>query len=163
VKIFVSVGLGIHPFDRLLRAIDRGIQEQLIPPDTFIQTGYSNYMPKFCESKSLLRFDEIIELAEKSEIIISHAGVGTTLLCLSLGKIPVLFPRQSRFGEQVDDHQIDFSKKMEEKGKVFVAYDEENLFYKISNYQSLLRSLSMNPLQLKGESLRNHLRRILSI
>lgn len=163
MKIFVTVGLGNYLFDRLLRVIDTGIKEHIIPHEAFIQTGHSHYLPKFCESKRLLEFDEIIKYMEKSDIVVSHAGVGTTLLCLSLGKTPVLFPRQSKFGEQVDNHQMDFAKRMEEKGKILVAYDGEDLFYKINNYQSLLCSLSVSPFPPGEESLRRHLKRILAI
>ncbi|MFQ6082956.1 MAG: glycosyltransferase [Candidatus Aminicenantia bacterium] len=163
MKIFVTVGFDRHPIDRLVRAIDKGVEDHTIPGETFIQTGYSQYFPRFCESRNFLEFDEIIKFVERSEIIVSHAGVGTTLLCLSLGKIPILFPRQSKFAEHVDNHQVDFAKKMEEQGKALVAYDEKDLIFKISHYKSLVCSLSIGPVYNEDNRLRMHLKRLLSI
>ena len=54
MKVFVTVGSEKFPFDRFLRIIDQGVKEHIIPGQTFIQTGHSHYLPRFCEWKSFL-------------------------------------------------------------------------------------------------------------
>ena len=161
MKVFVTVGSEKFPFDRLIRTIDKAVGKHTIPADTFIQTGHSHYLPKFCQWKSFLEFDKMVNFLQESEIIVSHAGVGSALLCLSLERIPLLFPRQSRFGEHIDDHQLDFARRMESQGKVLAAYKEEELIYGICHYQLLIHSLSMRPTPTDRAGLVTHLKKIL--
>lgn len=41
----------------------------------------------------------------EADLVVSHAGVGTALLTLELGKCPVLLPRERAHREHTDDHQ----------------------------------------------------------
>lgn len=45
------------------------------------------------------------EVARNSDVVVSHAGVGTVLDLLELGIYPVLVPRRRSRAEHVDDHQ----------------------------------------------------------
>jgi UDP-N-acetylglucosamine transferase subunit ALG13 len=157
MSIFITVGFESFPFNRLLKAIDQGIRDKLIPPSVFIQTGHSSYEPRYCPSKRFLRFDEIIDYLKKSEIIVSHAGVGTTLLALSLGKVPILFPRQVKYHEHVDDHQKEYARKMKELRKVLVATDGSDLLSKINDYDAVVARLRSDSSEEKPPSLKDHL------
>jgi UDP-N-acetylglucosamine transferase subunit ALG13 len=145
MKIFVTVGFESVPFDRLLQAIDQGLKQHRFEGEVLIQKGHSRYQVRGCESQQFLGFDEVVARLKEADIVIGHAGVGTTLLCLALGKIPILFPRQSRFHEHVDDHQMRFAQKMESEGKALVAYDEDDLFSKICRYGELVNGKRRNP------------------
>ena len=46
---FVTVGTHEQQFNRLIKEVDRLKGEGFIQDDVFIQTGYSNYVPKFCK------------------------------------------------------------------------------------------------------------------
>jgi len=162
MNIFVTVGFESFPFNRLLEAIDKGVSEKLISAPLLIQTGHSSYQPRCCPSKRFLRLDEIIDYLKKSEIIVSHAGVGTTLLALSLGKIPILFPRQVKYHEHVDDHQKEYARKMKELRKVLVATDESDLLSKINDYDSIVARLHSDSPEEKPPSLKDHLEERLS-
>ena len=141
MRIFVTLGFENFSFDRLIRAIDDGVGDRRISGDILIQTGRSLYPVRFCETKRFMRFDEIMSCFKNADIVVSHAGVGTTLLCLGLGKIPVIFPRQARYREHVDDHQIQFAQVLEKRKKVLVAYDEDELLAKINGYGPLVEKL----------------------
>jgi UDP-N-acetylglucosamine transferase subunit ALG13 len=41
----------------------------------------------------------------EADLVISHSGVGTALLTLEHGKVPVLLPRRRDRHEHTDDHQ----------------------------------------------------------
>lgn len=142
--IFVTVGTDKFPFDRLLKAIDEALQKKEIEQEIFAQTGSSIYKPQFFSHKEFIDFGEMVKLIQKSDIVISHAGIGTTILCLSLGKIPVLFPRDVAFGEIIDNHQMEFARKIEVLGKVLLAFDYEELINKIKDYKKIVSSLKLS-------------------
>jgi UDP-N-acetylglucosamine--N-acetylmuramyl-(pentapeptide) pyrophosphoryl-undecaprenol N-acetylglucosamine transferase len=48
---------------------------------------------------------DLQQAVTEADLVISHAGVGTSLLTLEKGKCPVLLPRRHSFGEHTDDHQ----------------------------------------------------------
>ena len=137
MKVFVTLGFERRPFDRLLKAVDLGIQRGIIPKDTFVQTGHTSRPVLACPSVDFLDYDEMIETLRSAEIIIAHAGVGTLLQCLHLQKIPILFPRRAHGKEHVDDHQVKFARIMEERKRALVAYSSEQLFDIFSDYSSL--------------------------
>jgi UDP-N-acetylglucosamine transferase subunit ALG13 len=107
--IFVTVGTERFAFERLLKAIDNGIRDKEITDDVFAQIGTSSYIPEFYEHRRFLSFGQMTENINKADIVVTHAGVGSTLLCLTLGNIPILFPRLQAKGEHLDDHQIEFT------------------------------------------------------
>ncbi len=160
MKVFVTVGFERRPFDRLLLTIEKGIEEGKIPSDTFIQIGHSQYLPQVCSYKRFLDFDEMEHQVKNSDIVIAHAGVGTILVCLSHNKIPILFPRDAKLREHVDDHQIEFCRIMEEQKRALVAYNSEDLFETVRNYDLLYRTVNCSCQ--KTENLSSFLKKILS-
>ena len=53
--IFVTVGTHEQQFNRLIRHIDNLKKSKDIKDEVFIQTGYSDYVPKFCKWKKILK------------------------------------------------------------------------------------------------------------
>jgi UDP-N-acetylglucosamine transferase subunit ALG13 len=135
--IFVTVGTHEQPFDRLVREIDRLKGETIIQDDIFIQTGYSVYKPQFCAHKDFIRFDEMMTRMTESEMVITHGGTGSIMLVLYHQKIPVVVPRQKKYHEHIDDHQVLFCKAMVEKKKIIAAYETDDLEPAIKNYRQL--------------------------
>jgi UDP-N-acetylglucosamine transferase subunit ALG13 len=135
--IFVTVGTHEQPFDRLVQEIDRLKGETVIRDDIFVQTGYSVYKPQFCEHKDFIRFDEMMTRMTESEIVITHGGTGSIMLVLYHQKIPVVIPRQKKYHEHIDDHQVLFCKAMAEKKKIIAVYETHDLGPAIKNYHQL--------------------------
>jgi len=161
MKIFVTVGLESFPFDRLVRAIETGLERRLIDGEVFIQSGDSLNPGGRCRSSRFMGFDEVVTRMREADIVVSHAGVGATFLCLEMGKVPILFPRRACFREHVDDHQVLFARKMESQGKVLVAHDEDDLLFKISHYAALVEGKLGPRTPAEPHSLRNCLEGIL--
>jgi len=120
--IFVILGMEKFSFDRLVKEVDFLKGSKKIEDSIFIQLGSCKYEPKHCECKRFLAFEETCEKIKKAEVVIAHAGAGTTLLCLQYGKKPILVPRRKQFGEHVDDHQVSFAHKMEKIGVAFAVF-----------------------------------------
>lgn len=143
--IFVTVGTEKFQFNRLIQAVHEGVASGRIGAEVFAQTGSSTFRPELFSFENFIGYDKMVEYIRKADIVVAHAGEGTLLLCLRLGKIPILFPRQARFGEHLDDHQAELAGKMEERGKVLLACTEDELFDKIANYRDYAARLESVP------------------
>lgn len=121
--IFVITGTEVFPFNRLIIEIDRLKEEQKITDKIYIQIGSCTYNPKYCEWDKWLPFNSMCDNIKQADIVIAHAGAGTTLLCLELGKIPLIVTRQQKHNEHLDNHQIPFAKMMEKLDYAVVAYE----------------------------------------
>jgi hypothetical protein len=55
-----------------------------------------------------------------ADAVVVHAGVGAALEALDAGRAPLLVPRLRRFGEHVDDHQIQVARELERRGLALV-------------------------------------------
>lgn len=135
--IFVTVGTHEQPFNRLIEAIDDLKKDGTIKEEVFIQTGYSTYQPKYCEHSDFVKFDEMKEYINQARIVITHGGPASFLSVLEQKKSPIVVPRKIKFGEHVNDHQLDFAIKIRDKGYEILVVDDINLLGEIiSNYQN---------------------------
>lgn len=134
--ILVIVGTERFPFDRLVAEIDSLKSKGFLGDDVYIQLGPSRYRPTHCSWTRSLPFNEIVEKIKAAEFVITHAGAGTTLLCLHLNRRPILVTRRKQFGEHVDDHQTQLAAKMQKLDWADVAYDVRDLQRVIEDRQS---------------------------
>jgi UDP-N-acetylglucosamine transferase subunit ALG13 len=109
--IFVTVGTHEQPFDRLLREVDRLVAAGELGQPVFCQRGYGEYAPA-TPGAPMLPFAEMEERIAAAVAVVAHGGPGTILPVLAAGKPLVLVPRQRRFGEHVDDHQVAFCRRI---------------------------------------------------
>ena len=136
--IFVTVGTHEQGLDMLLIELDRLIETGGIKQEVFAQIGYSKYIPKNYEYKEMLSYDLMDEYVKKSDIVITHGGPGSIFHPLRYGKIPIVVPRNPEFNEHVDNHQILFTKRLENSQKIIAAYNIDELEIKINNYKELI-------------------------
>ena len=117
--IFVSVGTHEAPFDRLLRAVDElRLDEQIV-----IQHGPSLIRSASAVESEFLSFDEVVDYIRQARAVVMHAGVGSVMISLANGKRPIVMPRMHRYGEHVDDHQLELARRLEANGLVTVVED----------------------------------------
>lgn len=129
--IFVTVGNDFRDFSRLIREVDTIAPD--IPDEIVVQTGYSKYRPKNTKHFDFVPIDSAIEYIKTSELVISHAGIGTIILCREYGTPIIILPRRKKFGEHMNDHQMEITKMLEEKRNtnVHVIYEEGQLRDKV--------------------------------
>lgn len=143
--IFVTVGTHEQQFNRLIEEVDRLKGERLIKEDVFIQTGFSSYEPQNCEWSKLISYKEMQQKVNEARIVITHGGPASFIAPLQIGKIPVVVPRQAKFNEHVNDHQMDFAKQVSERMQTIITvYDIENLKDIILNYEELSKRSQNN-------------------
>ena len=159
--IFIIVGQEKFCFNRLLKIIDDGIRDKIIQDDVFAQIGNSNYIPSQYAYEKFLPFEMVINKIKSSKIIVTHAGVGSTLVCFSLGKFPILFPRYNLFKEHIDDHQVEFANRMEQEKLVLVAHDKQELLNKIQNYDKLIQEIKHRERAVESNGLIRYLNKVI--
>ena len=141
--IFVTVGTHEQPFDRLVRHIDELKGQGVITEDVFIQTGYTDYEPQHCQWSKLLPYSNMEKYVREARIVITHGGPSSFIMPLQIGKTPIVVPRQEKFGEHVNDHQLNFALEVEKRQKtILVVQDIDQLSDMIANYETRVRCLS---------------------
>lgn len=104
--IFITLGSQKFQFNRLLQTVDRLVENEVITDEVFAQIGYSDYKPKHFEYKQFLDREEFAIKEGKCDILITHGGTGAIIGAVKKGKKVIAVPRLAKYGEHVDDHQI---------------------------------------------------------
>lgn len=104
--IFVTLGSQKFQFNRLLVELDKLIEDGHIKEEIFAQTGYSTYKPKNYYYKEFLDREEFAEKMLECDKVITHGGTGAIIGAVKNSKKVLAVPRQSKYGEHVDDHQL---------------------------------------------------------
>lgn len=144
--IFVTVGTHEQQFNRLIQEIDRLKGEGEIEDEVVMQTGFSTYIPKHCKWSKLISFKEMNSNIEQAGIVITHGGPASFISVMQAGKIPLVVPRQKKFGEHVNDHQLEFCRAVEKRiGNIIVVENIENLKIVISEYEERKENMGTFP------------------
>jgi len=122
--IFVTVGTHEQQFDRLVEEIDSLKGTGAIQDDVFIQTGYSTYKPKYCAWSNFVPFADMNRYVSDAAIVITHGGPSSFIMPLQIGKIPVVVPRQKKYDEHVNDHQLEFAHAVAERQKNIIVVED---------------------------------------
>lgn len=142
--IFITLGSQKFQFDRLLKSVDDLIAQGAITEDVFAQTGYSTYVPKHYSFKSFLDREEFAVKQELADTVITHGGTGAIIGAVKKGKKVIAVPRLAKYGEHVDDHQLQLIEQFKEQNLICGLEDCEELGqailyvqnHKFNSYQS---------------------------
>lgn len=104
INIFVTLGSQKFQFNRLLIALDELSKDKFA---IFAQIGYSDYKPSNYDFIDFLSRDEFSEKISQADMIITHAGTGAIISALKNNKPVLAVPRMSKYGEHVDNHQLE--------------------------------------------------------
>lgn len=124
--IFVTVGSQL-PFDRLIIAVDEWAKNSDSAVPVFAQIGISTYKPQHIDYCQTMTPDEYQGYLEKADLIISHAGMGTIISALELGKTLLLMPRLASHSEHRNDHQLATLKHFSHFANIVSVKDETEL------------------------------------
>lgn len=141
--IFVTVGTHEQSFERLIKLIDKMVEEKQITDKVIIQKGYTDYEPKNCEAYKLIGYDEMQQYINDARIVVTHGGPASFVAPLAIGKIPVVVPRKKEYDEHVNNHQVDFAREVEKRmNNIIVAETEEEIIDAIVNYDKRVASMA---------------------
>jgi UDP-N-acetylglucosamine transferase subunit ALG13 len=66
---------------------------------------------------------ELLAKIAEADVVVCHAASGTLVDAIGLGHVPVVLPRLQRFGEVVNDHQLDVLQALARAGRVIPVED----------------------------------------
>lgn len=125
--IFVCLGTQIFQFDRLTKKLDELVESGLIKDKIFAQIGAGEYVPKKFPYKKFIDKGEFEKYQDAADLIIAHGGTGALISASKKGKNIIAVPRLAKYGEHVDDHQMQIVKVLEAEGYVRAVYDIDRL------------------------------------
>ena len=125
--IFVAVGTQKFQLNRLLKSIDDLVEKGQLKGEVFAQIGHSDYMPRNYGYQDFLSKDDFQSCISRCDLLITHSGVATIIAGLKLNKRVVVVPRLAKFGEHVDDHQIQIAKSFSEQNLVLMCGETDDL------------------------------------
>lgn len=145
--IFVTTGTVGFPFRRL---IDEVVEMALTlnSVDFVVQDNYRPLtVPQNVIIRSYYPFSETLKLYRTADIVITAGGEASVLLASRYAKrTPIVVPRQRRYGEHVDDQQV-------EVGRYVMSHDLGIVVDKMSD---LRKAISRVRLIVRNESLKKH-------
>lgn len=119
--ILVTLGTQTQSFKRLLDYIEKSeIKDEII-----VQAGYTEYSSKKMKIRQFMSYEEMEDLIEEADIVITHGGTGSIVLPLKKGKIIIACARLEKFGEHVDNHQLEIVETLSNSGHILYI-DEKN-------------------------------------
>ena len=129
IMITVTLGTIPYPFERVISWLDLLLDREIIKDEVFLQHGVTDVSllcrHKLVTSEPLLPAEKLAKKMHDSELIISHAGQGSTRKLSVQGKSFVIIPRLAEYGEHIDNHQLLFSQGVNNLGVTVCATIEE--------------------------------------
>ncbi|MEM3374576.1 MAG: PssD/Cps14F family polysaccharide biosynthesis glycosyltransferase [Candidatus Woesearchaeota archaeon] len=135
--IFLTVGTSNKPFDRLIKLVDEMALKELKDYKIFGQIGASKYLPKNFNYEKYLTTKEMEENYKNSEIVICHAGTGSIINALNYGCKVYVMPRLKKYGENVDDHQLEIAEEFERINYISTFTDKDEFFKKMKTEKKI--------------------------
>lgn len=136
--IFVTLGSQKFQFNRLLKKIDELIEAGHLQDKVFAQIGYSDYIPENFEYEQFVDRERFARLEADADVIITHGGTGAIVGALKKRKKVIAVPRLAKYGEHVDNHQLQIIEQFSEMGFIVPCNDIAELqdsLNKISEFQ----------------------------
>ena len=74
-----------------------------------------------------ISYDEMEKYIDKSDLVITHAGTGSIVMPLKKDKKVIACARLSKFGEHVDDHQVELVDVFYSEGYILKIDEDTSL------------------------------------
>lgn len=124
--IFLTVGSQM-PFDRLVQAVDHWAGARGSATDVVAQIGQSDFRPAHLRHCMTMSPAEFRRACRSADFLVAHAGMGSVLTALDLGKPLVVMPRRGDLKETRNDHQLATARWLQSRPGIRVAWTETDL------------------------------------
>ena len=107
--IFGVVGTHEARMDRLVRTLDGWAATH--PDETVVlQAGSAAGEVRHATAVAYASEEQIQQWLNEADLVVTHGGPSLLLALVDRGKRPIVMPRERRYGEHVDDHQVAFAR-----------------------------------------------------
>ena len=125
--ILVTLGTQDKEFKRLLKAVDKAVEDKVIKDEVIVQAGCTKYKSKNMKIFDLIPIHEFEKLVKDADLIITHGGVGSILTGLINNKKVIAVPRLKKYDEHESDHQIQMVDSFYDEGYILKVDDTKDL------------------------------------
>lgn len=125
--VLVTLGTQDKPFERLIRAVEKQIDNGNITDEVVVQAGSTKYKSDKMKIVDYFPIEEFDDIINKASIIISHAGVGSIITALKNNKKVIAAARLKMYGEHVNDHQKQILENFSQNGYILKLDDFDKL------------------------------------
>ena len=123
----VILGTQDKVFPRLLEAIEKQIELGNLKGEVVVQAGSTKFESEYMKIFDLIPMKQFDELLSKSDLIITHGGVGTILSALRKDKKVIVVPRLAKYQEHENDHQLEIVDSFSKLGYILPCKDLNEL------------------------------------
>lgn len=142
--IFVTVGTTSFPFIRMRDVVLDIIKKNNNGEKIIYQHGKAPpVISPNVKNFDSLPYPKILYYMKRARVVLCHGGPATIFQAIAAGKKPFVLPRDSRFSEHINNHQVEFTRFMEHKHVVSFAFTHSNDFFTIKKTRS--ETMSRNP------------------
>ena len=125
MRVFVTVGNALVPFDRLLRMVDDAVDGADV--EGVCQHGPSSVRPRGLRPVPGLSKLEFEAEMRAADVVVCHAGVGTLWSAIQEGHRPLVVPRRAALGEIINDHQLEICEALREGDRIELVESAQTL------------------------------------
>ena len=101
-------------------------EDGTLSEEMFAQVGTSTYKPLHYDYRDFITPEEFTKRVEESSIVVSHGASGSIMKALNAGKKVIAVTRLEKYGEHINDHQIQNNEAFAKNGYVLMADLELN-------------------------------------
>ena len=142
--ILVTLGTQDKTFPRLIEAVEKQIELGNIKEEVIVQAGSTKYESDKMKILDFIPLDEFNEIYKKASLIITHAGESNIIMGLEQGKKVIAAARLAKYGEHVNDHQLQILEGFANEDYILPLYDFDKLdevlekakTFKVKEYKS---------------------------
>ena len=129
--ILITLGTQDKKFYRLLDSVQKLIDNKTINEKVIVQAGVSDdYVSKDMEIFDLIPMEKFEDLIKSCDLLITHGGVGSIITGLKHNKKVIACPRLEKYGEHINDHQLQIIDNFTKSGFI-LGYNENDDLAKI--------------------------------
>lgn len=125
--ILVTLGTQDKPFNRLLEAIQKQIDNGNIIDKVVVQAGLTKFKSDDMVIYDLIPYEEFDKLVSECDLLITHGGVASILNGIKNGKKVIAAARLKKYGEHTNDHQLQIINNFSEAGYILKLDDFDKL------------------------------------
>jgi len=155
--VFVTLGTQNFNFSRLLQAVEKAVENNAIEDEVIAQIGNNKFESQLIKCVPFLDKETFVQYMQEARFVISHAGTGSIISALKLEKKIIVAPRLSKYGEHIDDHQLEIldafskmnliiplNKDLDDLEDKLVKIDE----YKLNTFRSNTKKFNLHLIDL---------------
>lgn len=130
--MFITVGTTPFPFLRMVDLVRCLVNRRKNNERVIFQCGNTpcNIKEKNVFIYNYLSFQKVTLYMKLARLIVTHGGPATIYQAMTMGKIPHVLPREKKYKEHVNNHQVEFCNYIKYKEKIYIIRSSNSIVLK---------------------------------